>query len=1073
MRSDPSNQLAFRVLPVADRVEEEILSRARESGGAALGVGLLTLRDLERRLFAAASLAPVDPLAAELLAAEVAPAAAQGTCFAGVCAEPGFARAFLSVWDTLRDGGCGRAELAVIARKVSGLTARRLQGIERVAAAYEEACAARGLVDAAGARLALLDRLADVALPSDLARAAAVEIEDVIDLPVVRVRLLAGLARRGVRVIFRTPAVEGRPGLAASLEVLQKALEGAGVEVVPKVYGGGALAAFQARLFDPDVAAAVDAPVQVIEGDDPGAELRTVVAAVRGLLRQGVPPDSVWIAARGLAGLRDSLGRALDSAGIPWRDRRGTAALDAPPVAVALSLLRAAERAFPREELGRVLLSRYVAGGVDDEAGYLPPREVLRLLREAASRDDRGEGHAARLREYGARLQVRAEERATLALRAAAHVGSFLDRVRLPEQATLVAFAQRFAAALESIGLPARSRAAEETDEGFGGLHVAAARAVARDQAALRALSAALAAVAGAARRVGLADRQVPLSRFRELLETALGQASLPSRGARGGAVRLLDVSELPGRTCAHLVLAGVVDGRFPASRQSEPLLDEDDRGAIAAAAGRPIFRWRAAEEPLLFALATMAARESLVITATRTDEGGKESARSPFFAEALAAIGREEPLRERAAVVPPAASCTSADDLLARGALLAAGAGTAAGDGEREDVVAAAAAVAGGSLAGVLGAARAGYGEGGGGSLGESAAREAVDRRLRRGTERFGADVAWTASVSALELYAKCPFRFLAEKILSLPEPDGARDDLDLREGGTLLHDVVADVFAALRDHGLLPLEGGERAEREQAVALAAAEGALDRWQREQRTGPAALWSVRREGVRRAVVRLLESELREQNGQVPSAFEVPFGDDGAPALFLPAPVGPERIAVRGRVDRVDRASDGSAVTVIDYKSGGVGDKVEGAELGRSAFQLPIYAAWARQHTGAASVDASLRSLKDGEVSRSLVEACNGKKLQVPVEALIELDPERRSIARAGEPVAPAAGAGALPDDGDPNVADAAWAFLYAMREGRFHVQPHRGRKKGCKYCRFATVCRVAESIDESEGDEE
>jgi RecB family exonuclease len=419
--------------------------------------------------------------------------------------------------------------------------------------------------------------------------------------------------------------------------------------------------------------------------------------------------------------------------------------------------------------------------------------------------------------------------------------------------------------------------------------------------------------------------------------------------------------------------------------------------------------------------------------------------------------------VRERAAIVPAAHGCTSLAELKARGALLAAGASPLPDDAPLEAVLGAV------DVRDALRGAAAGYGlaigaAGGdekGGRIGDAAALGAIGERLRRGTAQFGEDVAWATSVSALETYAACPFKYFAARVLSLPEPDAAEDDLDAREGGTLLHDVVADVFSALRDQGLLPLEGGPRAEREQAVALAATGGALDRWERKERTGPPPLWQLRREHVGRAVVRLLESEVRRASHLVPSEFEAAFGDEDAPALFLPAPEGPERIAVRGRIDRVDRTPDGDEVEVIDYKSGGVEGRVDGAEFGRSSFQLPIYAAWARQQSGATRVDASLRSLKDGASSRTLLAAC--EKAEVPLEPLLELDPERRRIARNAEAVLPAAGAGDLPDDGDPNLADAAWSFLLAMREGRFDVAPYGGAgpKKGCMYCRFKTVCRV------------
>ncbi len=63
----------LRVLPLADRVEEELLAEARAAGGTAFGTGSTTARELERALLAAAGLGPIDATAAELLAASVLP----------------------------------------------------------------------------------------------------------------------------------------------------------------------------------------------------------------------------------------------------------------------------------------------------------------------------------------------------------------------------------------------------------------------------------------------------------------------------------------------------------------------------------------------------------------------------------------------------------------------------------------------------------------------------------------------------------------------------------------------------------------------------------------------------------------------------------------------------------------------------------------------------------------------------------------------------------------------------------------------------------------------------------------
>lgn len=1059
--------LPFLVLPIADRVEEELLLRVREGGGAALGLGLLTIRDLETRLFAAAGLRPLAPLGAELLVGELAPTASQGTTLGKVAAEPGFPRAFLSVWNALREGGCGLEELPRLIERVEGLTRRRLSAIHQIASAYEGACGRLGVVDAWGGRLALLGALPTLDLPPDLARAEALVIEDVVDLPPVRLRLLAGLAHRGIRVILRLPAFEGRAGLAASMELLLQAAEaeGRGIEIAWKKMDRGALGPFQRRLFDPDGAVADDAPVQTIEADGPHSELRAAAAEARKRIDQGVPPDDIWIATRNLSNVRQGLARSLDDLGVPWRDRRGSAALDAPPLRLVLAILEGAERHWPRQQLAALLTSRYVAGAVPAEEGapFIPASELVEMLRAAASRDDRGEGHAKRLSLSALRLAASGDRKAPQVERASRHLEKLLAPLRLPGEATLEEHAARLVAGLEALGITAKSRARElplgatGDHAGMEALEVAAASAIARDQAALRALSDWLASLLDAARQVGLQQKTFSLSHFRSLVEAGLGQLRLPVRGARGGAVRLVDVSELPGRRCAHLILVGVVDGSFPWRRSGEPLLEESDREAINLAAGRSIFRWRAPEEPLLFALSCQVPADSLVITTSRLDGDGRELIPSPFFEEAVAATGGKPPLRIEESVVPSPEACGNRQELLVRAALDSAGPAATRWADVPELAT---------RIQQALQGAKTGFG------LEPLDCQLQTDRALGSVSDRLagsshgapsevgGLPVAWRASVTAIEDYASCPFRFFARRLLDLPEAGATSDELDAREGGTLLHAVAAEVFEALRDEGLLPLEGGPRAAREKEVGVIAARKALDQWQEKERLGPTALWSLTRDQALRAVTRWLEAEVRQDRSLVPHEFEKAFGDEGEASLVLPSPDGKEAISLRGRIDRVDRSDDGSSVEVIDYKSGRVEDRVKAAELGRSQFQLPIYAVWARQTFDADGVDASLRSLRDGSSSRTLAAVC--EKAEIPTGTLLETDPERRAATRNGAPVLPASGALELPVEGDPNVADAAWSFLFAMREGRFSVKPDG--ETVCGYCSYASVCRITET---------
>jgi RecB family exonuclease len=423
----------------------------------------------------------------------------------------------------------------------------------------------------------------------------------------------------------------------------------------------------------------------------------------------------------------------------------------------------------------------------------------------------------------------------------------------------------------------------------------------------------------------------------------------------------------------------------------------------------------------------------------------------SPFLDEAtLGAVARR---RVTAAVVPSARAATSTRQLLARAARLGRGAAPAVDEPPPGALLAAVAehAALGPRLAAALAVGRAPVGR-----LTDERARRAVADLLAARAAPSSADAAWLTSASALEQYAACPFKFFASHLLGLPEPSPADDDLDAREGGTLLHAVARDVFAALQQAELLPLAGGARAPRERAVALDACDASLDAWEARGRTGPGALWSLRRELALAQVARLVEVEARRRSPLAPAALEAAFGGPDDPPLRLPSPDGARAIVVRGRVDRVD-AGAGRA-EVIDYKSGRVDDKLDAAQLGRTQFQLAIYAAWARQRLGAADVDAWLCSLRDGSRSTTLVEAC-ARSERTP-DALLALDTATRARDREGRAVEAAAGAAELPERGYPSLADTAWALLGGLEAGRFDVHPDE-KTKVCSWCAYATCCRV------------
>jgi RecB family exonuclease len=197
------------------------------------------------------------------------------------------------------------------------------------------------------------------------------------------------------------------------------------------------------------------------------------------------------------------------------------------------------------------------------------------------------------------------------------------------------------------------------------------------------------------------------------------------------------------------------------------------------------------------------------------------------------------------------------------------------------------------------------------------------------------GPPPARVLSVTEVERYLECPFRYFATYELRLQEEeDEARVGLDPRTRGTLVHDVfqrffdgwsaagrgaiapgdlgsARTLFAEVVDTCLAGLPEADRVlERTRLLGSAAAPGLGERVFRLEALRPTPV-----------VERLLEFNLR------------------GTYTFEATP--PVRVELRGKADRIDLLADGT-LRLIDYKTGRAPDR-------RRAVQLAVYALCAEQ----------------------------------------------------------------------------------------------------------------------------
>lgn len=192
------------------------------------------------------------------------------------------------------------------------------------------------------------------------------------------------------------------------------------------------------------------------------------------------------------------------------------------------------------------------------------------------------------------------------------------------------------------------------------------------------------------------------------------------------------------------------------------------------------------------------------------------------------------------------------------------------------------------------------------------------------------------TYSISSLEQYLQCPFKYFSDRVLGLeedPEDEAAANPRDL---GIFVHDVFRNFFEEWKrqGHGAITPHNLSAARTifQQTVepALATLREDIAAVQRARLLGSAvdkglaeAVFQVEAEWETPVVERLLEYPL---NGE----FEITAEGQT------------RRIALRGKADRIDLLRDGT-FRIIDYKLNRAPDR-------KRALQLPIYSVCTSQH---------------------------------------------------------------------------------------------------------------------------
>jgi ATP-dependent helicase/DNAse subunit B len=820
--------------------------------GAVFGARVLRFEWLFREIAARAGYGErvASPLQCELIV-EDAVERARLVVLARSAERPGFVRAAARFVAELGRSMVDPARLTRALRNWAGDGPRRAYADE-VAAIYrgyraglEEA----GLVDAELSRWRALDALRR---DPEAWGATPLFVYGFDDFTALELDALDAIANRcGADVTVSLPFEPGREAFRTVATVRQELLaRGAAERALPPVdehYADESRAALhhvERRLFADD-AGRVD-PGGAIELHSAGgerAEVELAAARVLELLRAGVAPGDVAVVFRTPGRYSSLLEQVLGAYGIPYSIDRSVP--------------------FGHTAIGRGLLAlvraAVLGGSAQDLLAYLRTPGLLRVpgladRLEAAVRTE-GAHTAAQARALWEREHWKLDELDRLA--GARDAGAFLEELDRRLERLFAAPHLREAPVL-------------------AGPELAEARALRAAAAALSELREVVRAAPG--RRLDAAR----IVRVLDGLEVHVGETPQPDR------VQVATPEAIRARRFEVVVVCGLQEGEFPRASAPEPFLSDDDRRAIASAAGLvlPVRADRLERERYLFYVCASRAERLLVLSSRSSDEEGSPQARS-FFVDDLLDLLDPEPLpRERSLAdvtwTPETAPTAAEWDR----ALAAAGPRLE----ERETVPLSAEPL-----------------------LAALAARDVV-------------------SAGALERFADCPVKWLVDDVL---RPSELAPDPEAMVRGDYAHSVLEHTYRRVQE------ETGER--RVTHANLARAERILLEELRERRS--AFKLSPKETRVKAAARRLefdllryLRAEADSDSRFVPEHLELRFGyGEGTEPVEIA-----EGLRVRGRIDRVD-TNDGMAL-VLDYKSGKRVDRYKVASWEReNRFQAALY----------------------------------------------------------------------------------------------------------------------------------
>lgn len=302
--------------------------------------------------------------------------------------------------------------------------------------------------------------------------------------------------------------------------------------------------------------------------------------------------------------------------------------------------------------------------------------------------------------------------------------------------------------------------------------------------------------------------------------------------------------------------------------------------------------------------------------------------------------------------------------------------------------------------------------------------------------------------SISQLENYAKCPFKYFTERILGIETIEEPTEDIEAIEMGRVLHSILYDFYSELRKKKIV-LQKCSDADFAKAKKLifeiaakqlesTAFKSPLTFYEKEKIIG---LGGNEEESV---LYRFIENERDSEKDFIPKFFEVGFGrlrsDESDDVLTTKDAIAVDGINLRGKIDRIEIHEDDSSFNIVDYKLSGTKPTYNDLKTGVS-LQMPIYLYAAAEllskkfNRTFTPNEMFIYSLKYSEEDFGKTKVSLGRNKDAKFNSVEELIENSLGYIKN---------------------------YVQKISEGKFNLSTLEDREsKVCRFCQFRLVCRI------------